>query len=147
MILVAVIPAYLFLALIAYHIEKRLADSEMPALCAAFWPMRLAELAFLASFLAPIAAVFGAAWVVNRGFGWLFGKTDAAVDRMVDGVRGKLSSMREKRIAKRLERRTRMLAPPRITIPDGAALGSEEYRKLKPMIESFERGLPVHERE
>lgn len=43
--------------------------------------------------------------------------------------------------------RAKVLAPARITIPKGAALGSEEYRRLKPLIESFERGLPIHERE
>jgi hypothetical protein len=138
MLIALAITAYLFCALVAYHIEKRIVDAEMPALCAAVWPLRLAELAFLAS----LGSVYGAGWLANKGFGWLFGKTDAAVDRMVDGMRGGLRGIRERRLAKRLEQKRS-----RIMIPEGAVLGSEEYRRLKPMIESFERGLPIHERE
>ncbi len=142
-----IVSAYLLASLVAYHIEKRIVDAEMPALCAAVWPVRLAELAFLACLAAPVGAIFGTGWAINKGFGWLFGKTDAAVDRIVEGTRGGWRGMRERRLARRLETRTKALAPLRITIPEGAVLGSEEYRRLKPMIEKFEGTMPVMERE
>lgn len=147
MLIALAITAYLFCALVAYHIEKRIVDAEMPALCAAVWPLRLAMLAVLAGVFVPAAALAGAGWLCNEGFGWLLGKTDGTVDRMVEGVRGGLRGIRERRLAKRLEPQAKVLAPPQIIIPDGAVLGSKEYRKLKPMIEQFEVNMPVTERE
>jgi hypothetical protein len=35
---------------------------------------------------------------------------------------------------------------PKIIIQPGAIVSSEDYRRLKPMIQEFERRLPIHER-
>jgi len=37
--------------------------------------------------------------------------------------------------------------PPEITVPDGAAMTTESYRRLKPMIQQFESAMPMMERE
>jgi len=38
------------------------------------------------------------------------------------------------------------IVPPKVIIPDGAVFTSEEYRKLKPLMDQFEYNLPVCER-
>jgi len=145
-LLIAGIPAYLLLALVAYHIEKRLVDSDAPALFAIGWPIRLGLLAFLAALLLPLGAVYGAGWLANEGIGRLFGKTDGLVDRLLTMERPKwLPPRRPGKHPGQTE--LKPAPPPQISIPQGAILGSEEYRRLKPMVEEYEAKLPVHERE
>lgn len=141
MIWLLAIPTYLLLALVAYHIERRVVDAEYPALCAMVWPMRLTMLGVIVGIGAPIAALFGAGWLVDKGAKAVFGLTDNAVDGMASAVRRRLAG-KPKPPAE-----PRRLEPPRISIPRGAVLGSEEYRRLKPLIERYEDTMPVMERE
>ena len=127
------VPSYLFLALVAYHIEKRvMEESEMPALFAVFWPVRLVMLGFFAAIYLPSLAIIGAGWLVNEGATRLLEKTDGLVDRLLSRERPKVPKPEP---------------VPRISIPKNAVLGSEEYRRLKPLVEQYEHKLPILERE
>jgi hypothetical protein len=131
------LPLYLIATVVAYHVEKRVVkedDEDGLTLCAIFWPFRLAWLLSLCALGLPVLIIMGIGLALKA----LFKITDGVVDRIVGHCRPAENldpGLCEKPAPK-----------PRIIIPDGAEVGLEEYRRLKPMIERFERHLPLLER-
>jgi hypothetical protein len=77
------------------------------------------------------------------GLGVLLGKTGSACGALVVGTAnlpGRIAALAKPETPKALPQ-------PRISIPEGAALTSEDYRRLAPMVRQFEQDLPIHERE
>ena len=106
---------------------RRNEDSDGPII-AGIWPLTL-----------PICLLVQFA----KGAYWM-------VDRMPKAIGNSLYDRR----ARRTEREIRLLEkiavnqpPLEISIPKGAAMTAEAYRKLKPMVNEFERSLPMGERE
>jgi hypothetical protein len=127
------VPSYLMLAWVAYFIELRIHYGryahEDATVFSLVWPLRLALLVFFLVVMAPV------------GLGLLIGRVFKASHEMIDRFFERRQMTTEDIVEPEPE------PPPHISIPRGAALGSKEYRQLKPMIEKFEASLPVHERE
>jgi hypothetical protein len=74
-----------------------------------------------------ILCIYGFYWVVNK----CYKVVDKCFNLLITGtLRTKTFSVASK-----------------IIIPDNAVMTTEAYRKLKPMIQNFERTMPVSERE
>lgn len=141
-LVLVVVPSYVLMSFVAYHVERRVIDPEgededAQVLYAAFWPLRMVY--------ALAALALTSVYFSGVGIAKMFRATDGMVDRMLERRR-----IRKMELVERCEQCEQARPPktfPQVTIPEGATLGSEEYRKLKPMMAQYESKLPVCERE
>jgi len=132
--LIIIISVYLAGAFVTYHLG-RFNVEHIECEDAIVWPIYAA----IGLFIGLISIPFVVLWGMNWLFGKVFGITNGLVDRLVD-------SSKQKRQPK-VKEKAKVEAEPQVLIQKGAILGSEEYRRLKPMIEKYEAKLHVCERE
>jgi len=133
---------YSVIAIVMYNVEKRVLKAEFPAFWGTLWPITMTCYAILAAFICPFAIYNGFVWLIDTMSKKLLEKTDTMTDQLIFKTKRLFSKGNTK-----VEVNKFRTQQPIISIPCGAAIRSEDYRRLKPMLEQYEATLPVTERE